>query len=456
MERTVGFDDKPHTQIQRDDRLALVEDFQMGPYEFTPPVDDPDFKSVEPHSGIALSSVPLSPLFLFYLLDNLADTVNMTNRSRVFPHADLSDYLVGRFYISPSRLYSLLRFDPSSDASTSKNKGGYDLEVPVPGDWVTIAVIAERGPIRYTKAPVGVEKDDSDIKTRKRWDAAEPGKKPKPAPPEEEGGGKGGKKYVTLKMIDFGARSKSSAGGHQPIRGDAFLNLILFEADGVDSISRGSGDVGGRRGRGEEKVYKGGSGGAFEKLMDVREGDVVALLNPRVLKPFQVSRSDRRFPLLTRAPSSQRTHPSSSSQTPTILALTPPSASSILVIGRSRDLGMCTVLKADGKVCGSWCDKREDKGGVCEYHLERAVMRRRAGRNEFAVGYVLISQLLLRIFFFVSHRSYRLFSARSWIYTKARNCQLNMARCRTSLVSHSSFFFTSNIYLGFSPISSTM
>ena len=102
---------------------------------------------------------------------------------------------------------------------------------------------------------------------------------------EEEGGRGGGKKYVTLKMIDFGARTqRSSSGGDRQIRGDAFLNLILFEADGVDFIGR----VGEGRGK-EERLYKGGSGGAFEKLMDVREGDVVALLNPRVLKPFQVS-----------------------------------------------------------------------------------------------------------------------------------------------------------------------
>ena len=53
VERTVGFDDKP----QRDDRLALIEDFEMGPYEFTPPVGDPTFKAFEPHSGIALSYV---------------------------------------------------------------------------------------------------------------------------------------------------------------------------------------------------------------------------------------------------------------------------------------------------------------------------------------------------------------------------------------------------------------
>lgn len=37
---------------KRDERLALVEDLEPGPYEFTPPHDDPDFERLEPHSGI--------------------------------------------------------------------------------------------------------------------------------------------------------------------------------------------------------------------------------------------------------------------------------------------------------------------------------------------------------------------------------------------------------------------
>ena len=41
--------------VKRDDRLALVEDIERGPYEFTPPTDDPDFQQLEPHSGIRLS-----------------------------------------------------------------------------------------------------------------------------------------------------------------------------------------------------------------------------------------------------------------------------------------------------------------------------------------------------------------------------------------------------------------
>lgn len=41
-----------------------------------------------------------------------------------------------------------------------------------------------------------------------------------------------------------------------------------------------------------------------------------------------------------------------------MLALTPESAESVAVIGTARDLGMCQVLKRDGKVCGGWVDKR--------------------------------------------------------------------------------------------------
>ena len=57
-----------------------------------------------------------------------------------------------------------------------------------------------------------------------------------------------------------------------------------------------------------------------------------------------------------------------------------------MVLGRSRDLGMCTVRRQDGKVCGSWCDKRVSD--VCDYHVQNAVQRRRAARPEFSVGYI--------------------------------------------------------------------
>jgi minichromosome maintenance protein 10 len=146
------------------------------------------------------------------------------------------------------------------------DKQGYD--VPVPGDWITIAVVAERGPIKFTRAPVTIEADDGDKKDKKRRYGVN----------EEKNSGK---KYVNLKLIDFGARSSSTTGGTSVIRGDAFLTLLLFESDGFDLIPRGDGMK-------PEKLYKGGSRGAFEHLTKVKEGDVIALLNPKILKPFQV------------------------------------------------------------------------------------------------------------------------------------------------------------------------
>lgn len=150
------------------------------------------------------------------------------------------------------------------------------------GEWVTIAVVAERGPINHTRAPVSLEREDDDIVRRNGKPL--PGKpnagKAKisdAAPPKSLG-----KKYVNLKLIDFGCRSDPGAnGGKATIRGDAFLSLLLFESDSFDTLDSNSGGL-------PKKVYKGGSKGAFEHMSTLREGAVIALLTPKILKPFQV------------------------------------------------------------------------------------------------------------------------------------------------------------------------
>lgn len=171
--------------------------------------------------------------------------------------------------------------------------------MPIEGDWVTIAVVAERGPVKYSKAPVGIGKDEkTHISDEEDEDAVKDLKLDAPSNSKQyqignpwQGKGKAkpnetprpsGKKYINLKLVDFGCRAKSSAsGGKALIRGDAFLTLLLFEADRVDVMQRDDGV--------KEKVYRGGSRGAFEKLSKLKEGSVVAFLNPRILKPFQVS-----------------------------------------------------------------------------------------------------------------------------------------------------------------------
>ncbi|KAJ6554521.1 hypothetical protein B0H19DRAFT_1029700 [Mycena capillaripes] len=296
----------------RDERLAISETLEVGPVDHKPSFDDPHFQQLEPNSGIRLLS-------------------------RKVPHEDLQDHLRGRYYLSPSRLYSAVRLLP--------DKQGYD--VPVAGDWTTIAVVAERGPYKYSKAPVEITPDDEDESKNRKGKAKDP---PKPS----------GKKYINIKLVDFGApaRSASSAtGGKAVIRGDAMLSLLLFESDGFEMVPQDEGRP--------KKIYRGGSRGAFEEMCDLKEGDVVALLNPRVLKPFQRS--------------NDTPHP-----TTNILAITPESASSILIIGRAKDLGLCGAVKRDGKVCNSWCDRRVSD--VCEWHVQYAVEQRRASRPEFSVG----------------------------------------------------------------------
>ncbi|KAF8554285.1 hypothetical protein OG21DRAFT_1113439 [Imleria badia] len=325
------------TAPQRDENLVIVEDLQMGPADHKPPPDDPLFERLEPNSGIHLLSRSLS-------------------------HEDLQEYLRGRYYLSPSRLYSCIRLLP--------NKSGYD--VPVEGDWVTIAVVAERGLVKHTRAPVDITPGDDGRASDNETGGSKSGYKPGARKKSDKDGTKGqakphGKKYVNMKLIDFGARSRSSASGSKSaIRGDAFLTLLLFESDGFDKVTGENGSV--------KKLYQGGSKGAFEAMSRLKEGDVVALLNPKVLKPLQ--RNDK------------TPHPVDN-----ILAVTPESAASIAIIGRARDLGMCQVTKRDGKPCGSWTDKRVSD--VCEWHLTNAVQRQRAGRAEFTAGFVCASRVFL-------------------------------------------------------------
>jgi minichromosome maintenance protein 10 len=152
---------------------------------------------------------------------------------------------------------------------------------------VTIAVVAERGPVKFSRAPVAATREEEESAVRGdgaiQVKAAAPAadKQKQASKPSQEDTSKAhGKKYVNMKLIDFGARSASSSSSKAAIRGDAFLTLLLFESDGVETAQKEDG--------GKERIYKGGSRGAFEKMTKLKEGSVVALLNPRILKPFQV------------------------------------------------------------------------------------------------------------------------------------------------------------------------
>ncbi|CAE6453789.1 unnamed protein product [Rhizoctonia solani] len=301
--------------------MTVKEDLPLGPIDHPAPFDDPRWERREPYSGIHLSS-------------------------RKLPFDEFQDFMYGRVYLSPSKLYSTVRL--------SADRSAYD--VPVEGDWVTIAVVAERGQVQVSKrgnrgGPQG-KKDD---KSTSGQNANEDDDDSRPTPRE--------KKYMRLLLVDFGHRaSEGQPTSKEQTKGDALLSMLLFEAD---SARTEEGQATKSNGRGV--TYKGGSGGAFETCAKLREGAVLAILNPRILKPFQRS--------------SGNPHPRDNA-----LAITPENAESIAVLGYSRDLGSCRAIKRDGNPCRSWCDKRISD--VCEYHIQDAVKSKRAARPEFSAGQV--------------------------------------------------------------------
>ncbi|CAE6468769.1 unnamed protein product [Rhizoctonia solani] len=309
----------------RNDDMTVKEELPLGPIDHAAPFDDPRWERREPYSGIHLSS-------------------------RKLPFDDFQEFMYGRTYLSPSKLYSVARLSPDRSA--------YD--VPVEGDWVTIAVIAERGQVQVSKrgnrgGQQGKKGDKSAGGQNTNEDEDEDSR---PAPRE--------KKYMRLLLVDFGHRvSEEKPTPKEQTKGDALLNMLLFEADSARTE-----DGQATRGKGKGVTYKGGSGGAFEVCAKLREGAVLAILNPRILKPFQRSTGNP--------------HPRDNA-----LAITPESAESIAVLGYSRDLGSCRAIKRDGNPCGSWCDKRISD--VCEYHIQDAIKSKRAARPEFSAGTMNLS-----------------------------------------------------------------
>jgi len=198
----------------------------------------------------------------------------LRRRKRVLPHAELQDHLAGRYYLPPSLLYSVIRL----------SRDGATYDVPVSGDWVTIAVVAERNQVKVSGAKEALSDDDgggvSDEEKVKQGDQA--------LSKEARARAKwikrrGPRKYINLKLCALPPKNKSMGSG--AVSGDALLQLLLFESDAkIHQEGRGAQE-------GEMVTrYKGGSGGAYEKWCNLTVGSVVAILNPRVLRPLKVGR----------------------------------------------------------------------------------------------------------------------------------------------------------------------
>ncbi|RXK39603.1 hypothetical protein M231_03105 [Tremella mesenterica] len=325
---------KPDGHVDRDGYdMTILENIKLGPGEFgRDPEGEEVWRDLEPNSGIRLSK-------------------------RILPHSEVQDHIRGRHYLAPSLLYSVIRL----------SRDGATYDVPVMGDWLTIAVVAERSEIRVSGTKdldsndQNLASDDSDMETQaesskskarvdgmkdvksgKGTDLKKGVKKVKKRAP---------RKYINLRLCSLPPRKKDGTGG------DALLQLLLFEADCVVRETDEDGE--------EYKGYRGGSGGAYEKWCNLAVGSVIAILNPRILRPLRAG---------TNAP-----HPLTLP-----LALNPLGADSITLIGHSRDLGCCSATQRDGNRCTTWVDLRQSH--VCEYHVHAAVQRGRAGRAEFTAS----------------------------------------------------------------------
>ncbi len=178
----------------------------------------------------------------------------------------MQDYIYGRYYISPSQLYSVIRL----------SKDGTTYEVPVEGDWLTIAVVAERSDVKVSGAKQEVVSDleDSDE------DAAATGpSNPRKVPVNGKSAGarqgkgkdvkesngldewkkkRGPRKYVNFRLCSLPPRSKGNSA-----TGDSLLQLLLFQADHVvkaDDPETSGDEAAEGKTKKVKRSYRGGSG----------------------------------------------------------------------------------------------------------------------------------------------------------------------------------------------------
>ncbi|GAC72486.1 hypothetical protein PANT_7d00121 [Moesziomyces antarcticus T-34] len=379
------------THVRRDDDLALIESLRPGPRAIPPNPDDPEWEAMEPFSGHRL-------------------------RERKLAHSQLKEHLRARYHIPPSLLYSIARpisahtgHGRQTDWKAARNG---DFEVPVDGDWIVIATIVEKSDLLLTKGfdpnanaprtPHGRrdELDDDPVLFKDAATGAsgqlrldlEPGNPnafadPKAAAKPWQRKGSGNevdeqlegrreqlrlanrpRKFVVLKLVDLGVDRAQADGSGSAGRGDNYLSLVAYEADQVDTTN-----ANGARSEVAEVLARtkwvNGSRGAFELLYQQAEGTVVAIMNPKVLRPFAVG--------------------AKGAKATKMLRISPRSAEDCLVIGQAADYRRCSAMRANGQRCASFVDtkaRKQTRATVCDYHLSRHMDEIARGRPEFAAN----------------------------------------------------------------------
>ncbi|GMK53510.1 hypothetical protein CspeluHIS016_0100960 [Cutaneotrichosporon spelunceum] len=237
-------------QRRADDGQGLTEsaapsaDLPLGPGAFGPdPEGGDEWRSFEPNSGIRLSK-------------------------RAMSHIEVQEHLRGRYFFPPARIYALARL----------NRDGATYSVPVDGEWVTIAVVAERSGVRISGAKGAEDSDDGDYLDGdslgpSKQDRKGEGKRREKAPGTR-------RKYISLKLVSLPA-SRHSGGPSD----DAHLQLLLFEAD-----------AGCRKGA--KASFR---RSAYEKWSNLAVGSVVAIVSPRILRPLKTRAGRGEFASATTA-----------------------------------------------------------------------------------------------------------------------------------------------------------
>lgn len=221
-------------------------------------------------------------------------------RKRYIIHANVNAYMNCRYAISPSTLYSLTGRNGSSseyvrDVSQPAMDG--DFEVPLYGDWVLFAVMGEKSALKYTS------NTSSDT-----------------AP----------SKYFSCKLLDLNTQYTNV---YHELPGHCIMNMLAFES------SRGI--------------------SAFDKLWKERDGVLLAILNPRIMRARKGSNE---------------------------LTISPRSADSVLVIGLAEQYGRCEAHCRDGSRCTAFVLRHPNSQGVCAMHLEKAIAGHQRSRMEFATS----------------------------------------------------------------------
>ncbi len=184
------------------------------------------------------------------------------------------------------------------------------------------------------------------------------------------------RKFVVLKLVDLGVNSTQGDGEGSAGRGDNYLSLLAYEADQIDTsvVVRNTNirsEVAEAMAAAStaSKKWVNGSKGAFELLYKQAEGTVIAIMNPKVLRPFAAGTKG--------TPETK------------MLRLTPRSAEDCVIIGQAADYRRCSSMKANGQRCSNFVDikaRKQTRTTTCDFHLSKHMDELARGRPEFAAN----------------------------------------------------------------------